>query len=62
MNDLYFEIATISGTTLKSKPEGVFGTRARSVPAGFGICIVFDVTANTVVISFVFVNYCPNID
>ena len=30
--------------------------------AGIGICIVFDVTTNTVAILFVFVNYCPNID
>jgi len=30
--------------------------------AEIGICIVFDVTTNIIVISFVFVNYCPNID
>ena len=30
--------------------------------AGIGICTGFDVTTNTVAISFVFVNYCPNID
>ena len=46
-------------------PQGIvplFEPRPRLVRGKVGICTVFDVTANTVAISFVFVNYCPNID
>ena len=52
MRDLFLGLGSFVGVSLK----------ARLVLVGIGICTVFDVTANTVVISFVFVNYCPNID
>ena len=36
--------------------------RPRLDGGGIGVCTVLEVMASTVAISFVFVNYCPNID